>query len=156
MTEFRAPTRATLDPFLYMELTPEQTAARLVAPNAVTLAEAAYEPSSEVWGIWDSDTAVGLVAYLDLAHPEIELAEGDDPNAFFLWRLFIDQRYQRAGHGRLALEHMVERAKALGRPKVYTTFVPHEEGAGGFYDGFGFKPTGRMFDDEHELVLSLT
>lgn len=156
MTSFVKPTRETLSAFLKMELTPAQTEARLVAPNAGTLAEAAYEPASEVWGMWEGCTPVGLVAFLDLAHPEIELDEGEDPNSLFLWRLFVDQRYQRSGHGRQALEFLLKRAKEMSRPKVYTSCVPHKEGALGFYENFGFKPNGRTYGDEIELGLDVT
>jgi len=42
VTEFHKPTNDTLLPILKMELTPAQTDAKLVAPNAITLAQAAY------------------------------------------------------------------------------------------------------------------
>ncbi len=158
MSDFRKPTRDTLLPFLRLELTPEQTAARLVAPTAVTLAQDAYDPSSEVWFIYDKETPVGLVALWDPAHPEADLEDGDDPKCLFLWRLFIDHRHQKAGHGSAALNFLLKRARELGRSKVKTSYVPHEtQSAAAFYEAFGFSPTGRLIDeDEIEMVLEVT
>ena len=157
MTEFHKPTNDTLLPILKMELTPAQTDAKLVAPNAVTLAQAAYYPPSEVWGIWEGETPVGLVALVDGSHPEADLEEGDDPNALLLWRLFIDKTHQGKGHGTKALEFVTDLARKKGLPKVYTSAVQHEFSARPLYERFGFKPTGRVIDgDEDELVYSVT
>jgi len=93
------------------------------------------------------------VAFLDFSHPEIDLEEGENPDALFLWRLFIDQRFQKSGHGRQTIAFLLKRAKELGRSKVHTSCVVHAEGAQGFYEQFGFKPSGRTQDDEIEMVL---
>jgi len=41
----------------------------------------------------------------------------------------------------------------LSISKVHTSCVVHAEGAQGFYEQFGFKPSGRTQDDEIEMVL---
>jgi len=157
MISFQKPTRDTLLPFLMMELTPEQTEARLVAPNAATVAQAAYYSPAEVWGIWERETPVGLLALVDGTHPEADLEEGDDPNALLLWRLFIDKEHQRKGYGTKALEFVAELARKKGLPRVYTSAVQHEISARPLYEKFGFKPTGRIIDgDEDELVYEIT
>ncbi len=155
MTRFERPTRGALMPFLKMEVTPAQAAARLVAPNAVTLAQASFDPASQVWFIYDDDTPAGMVAMTDLAHPEAALDEGDDTEGFFLWRLFIDQHHQGNGHGKAAVAFAIEQARALGRPKLYLTHGIAEVGPARFYEALGFVPTGRFVDDEREMVLGL-
>ncbi len=156
MIAFRAPTRETLLPFLKMELTEAQWDARLVAPNAVTLAQAAYNPASEVWGIYDGDTPVGLMALIDFAHPEADLQEGDPPDALYLWRLLIDETHQRKGYGRAALDHAVKRARALQRSSVTLGAVPGDQSAIPFYESYGFVQTGRVVDGEREMAFRLT
>ena len=42
--------------------------AGLVAPNEITLAQAAYEPGGYVWGLWEGDIAVGLLAMIHPGH----------------------------------------------------------------------------------------
>ena len=157
MISFQKPTRETLLPFLKMELTPEQTEARLVAPNAVTLAQAAYEPASEVYEIWDDEIPVGLIALWDPAHPDADVEDGDDPESLFLWRLFIDKAHQRQGYGTKALDFCLKRATEMDRPKLYTSAVEHPLSAQPVYEKFGFQATGRIIDDcEIELVIEVT
>ncbi len=156
MIRFAKPTMATLRPFMMMKLTPEQTDADLVAPNAATLAQDAYDPASETWFIYDDDTPVGLVAVIDTAHAGFEAEDGDDTNALYLWRLFISAENQKRGFGAQTLKFLVSHAKQLGRPKLYTSYVPHPLCAGPFYEAFGFTPTGRIVDDEVELVIDVT
>jgi diamine N-acetyltransferase len=69
----------------------------LVAENAKTLAQAAYETGSSVWGLWVSEEPVGLMAMIDpRVYPWLD--EGDDPSAAYLWRLMIDARHQGRGY----------------------------------------------------------
>ena len=140
-----------------MTLTPEQTKAELVASNAVTLAQAAYYPAAEVWGIWNEDIPIGLVALVDGSHPEADLEEEGDPNALLLWRLFIDKDHQRQGHGTAALTFVTGLARERGLAKIYTSAVQHDISARPMYEAFGFTPTGRVIDgDEDELVFEVT
>lgn len=62
--------------------------AGLVAPNEITLAQAAYEPGGYVWGLWEGDIAVGLLAMIH-PHEAGGMEEGEDPDAAYLWRLMI-------------------------------------------------------------------
>ena len=45
---------------------------QLVAPNDVTFTQAATEGGSEVYGLFDGDKPVGLIAIIDLAHPDAQ------------------------------------------------------------------------------------
>lgn len=149
MIEFRDITRQTLRDFLRMSLSD------FVAPNAVTVAEVAFDPSSSVAGIWDDDVAVGLVAWVDLAHPEAEFEEGDDPNGIYLWRLSIDAPHQRKGYGSAAIRHVADIGRALGRKTLYLTSVDAPGSGVPFYEKFGLVRTGRVIDGEVELCLPL-
>ena len=77
-------------------------------------------------------------------------------DGWYLWRLLIDRMHQRRGIGDRALRQFSERLRTHGVPRLYTSCV---EGIAGtprpFYDRLGFVATGRIVDDETELVLEL-
>jgi diamine N-acetyltransferase len=126
----------------------------LVADNVKTLAQAAYEPNSTVWGLWSGETAVGLMAMIDfVGYPH--LFEGEDPNSAYLWRLMIDHAQQGKGFGRQALTLARDVAKGWQRPRLYASVadVPHSNL--GFYLKNGFRETGRIFDGERDIVCDL-
>ena len=150
MLERRAITRDTLGPLLRLKVRPDQE--HLVAPNAVTVAQAAYEqPGAYVWGLWHGDDAVGLLAMI---HPrEYEhLEPGDDPDGAYIWRLMIAADHQGKGHGAAAIAECVAQARAWGLPRVATSVVATDDSNIGFYERLGFRRTGAIVDDE--LVLS--
>lgn len=124
-----------------------------VAPNAVTIAQSAYEPGGHVWGLWDDETPVGLLAITDQA--EADLDDGDEPRCAFLWRLMVDGAHQGRGHGAAALRIAAARARAWGKPFLITSAVDVPGGAVAFYERHGFRRTGRLLDDEVELVRDL-
>ena len=124
-----------------------------VAPNAVTLAQAAHEPGAHVWGLWEDDVAVGLMALVDQA--EGDLDEGDDPECAFLWRLMIDAAHQGRGLGARALRLAEARALAWRKPRLVTSAGEVEGGAVPFYERHGYRRTGRVRDGEVELVRDL-
>ena len=72
----------------------------LVSSNAKTLAEAAYETGSDVWGLWDKAALVGLMAMINPAeHPFQDYpftAPRDGTPAAYLWRLMVGGRFIRA------------------------------------------------------------
>ncbi|TAG08960.1 MAG: hypothetical protein EAZ40_18345, partial [Rhodobacterales bacterium] len=74
----------------------------LVAPNVKTLAEAPYEPGAVVWGLWDDDQPVGLMAMVD---PDGVRLHGPfvQAGAAYLWRLMIGSKVQGRGYGAQAL-----------------------------------------------------
>lgn len=148
MLERREITHETLTPLLRLKTRPDQ--AHLVASNAVTIAQAAYEPGGYVWGLWDGDVAVGLLAML---HPyEAELDEGDDPDGAYVWRLLIGADFQGKGYGRAAIGEALVQARAWGLPRLATSVVDSPDSNIGFYEGLGFRRTGAIVDGE--IVLS--
>lgn len=125
----------------------------LVAENAVTLAQAAYEPGAEVWGLWEGGTPVGLMAMIDPR--EGALDPGDDPEAAYLWRLMIGAAHQGRGLGAAALAEACAQARLWGLPRLAATVVEREGSALPFYLRHGFRRTGRVTGGEAEIVLDL-
>jgi len=125
---------------------------RFVSTVVDSLLEAAEEPDGRAiaWGVYYDETPVGFVMISD----EVG-APGYIPQ--YLWKLLIDERYQRRGHGTATLDLIV--AYFRGRPGVNEMWTSAGRGEGSplpFYERYGFVRTGQVvFDDEVLLRLDL-
>lgn len=116
-----------------------------VAPNAVSIAQAHFEPSAWFRAIYAGDEPVGFIMLED----DVENHE------YTLWRLMIDHRHQRKGYGRRAVELLIDYVRTRpGATELLTSYVPGERGPAEFYRGLGFTPTGNV--DDGEVVVRLT
>lgn len=123
-----------------------------VSPNAATIAQAAYEPGAKVWGLWDLDVPVGLLAMIDLEqNPD---RDPDAPNAAYIWRLMIASDHQSKGYGRDALAGALQITHDWGRSDLLLSAVEKENGALPFYQRFGFERTGKLVYGEVEMRVS--
>lgn len=150
MLERREITRDNLRPLLNLAVRPDQV--HLVAPNPVTIAQCVYEqPGGYVWGLWDGETAVGLLAMI---HPREyqHLEPGDDPDGAYVWRLMIGAEHQGKGYGRAAIALCRDQARAWGLPRVALSVVQADDSNIGFYEKLGFRRTGGIVDGE--IVLA--
>ena len=68
-----------------------------------------------------------------------------------LVRLMVDGRFQGRGHGRAALEAIVELIRSRGLSTVRLSVVADNEQALGFYRRNGFVETGEI--QEREVVM---
>ena len=111
---------------------------QFVADNPRSLATAAYNQYAWPRAIYADETPVGFVMLYDDPHqPE-----------YFLWRLMVDQRYQRLGFGRRAIEQVID--YVCGRPNVTSLGVSYVAGEGSpqaFYAGLGFVETGEVEEE---------
>ncbi len=84
-----------------LEVSPGQQ--RFVSNVADSLREAAAEPDGRAlyWAVYADETPVGFVMISD----EVG-GRGYIPQ--YLWKLFIDERYQRRGYGTATLDLIVE------------------------------------------------
>ncbi|WP_171177850.1 N-acetyltransferase [Ruegeria sp. HKCCD8929] len=153
MTDFRLLTKDTLRPLAALNVREEQTS--FVSSNLMTMAQSVFEPGSEIYGIWNDDTPLGLLAIVDMSHPEADLDEGDDPDGIYVWRLMVDQAHQGRGYGQAALEFAKSLAQERGRSKLIISVVDEPGGAMPLYKVFGFRPTGRIAHGEVEMSMQL-
>jgi diamine N-acetyltransferase len=115
-----------------------------VAPNALTVAEAAYEPNAWLRAIYAGDEPVGLLGLV---------ADTEAPD-YWLARLMIAGQHQGRGYGRQAMSLLIEHVRGLPRAQeLRTSCVPDPDGPREFYRGLGFEPTGEEVSGE--MVLSL-
>ena len=140
--ELREITADTVRQIIKLEVAPEQN--QFVAPNAVSIAQAYFEPKAWFRAIYSDDEPVGFIMLFD---------DPDKPE-YYLWRLMVADGHQREGYGRRGLELLVDYVR--GRPnasELLTSYVPTEGGPEHFYRGFGFVDTGVI--DGGEVVLRL-
>ena len=135
--------RETLRPFLRMKVAESQE--RMVANNAVSIAQAHFEPKAWFRGIYADETPVGFIMLYD---------DPEEP-VYFLWRLMVADEFQGMGYGRKAIAQLVEYVKT--RPnatELKVSHVPDLPGnPGPFYQKLGFEYTGE--EDDGELVMRL-
>jgi diamine N-acetyltransferase len=116
----------------------------MVAPNAVSIAQAHFNKKAWFRGIYADDTPVGFVMLYD---------DADKPE-YFLWRLMIAGPHQGKGFGRQAMLKLIDYVKERpGATELKASYVPIPGGPGPFYQSLGFEPTGEM--DGNEAVIRL-
>ena len=154
MLERRPVLRDDVVPLIKLAVRPDQS--DLVASNATTLAQAAYETGSYVWGLWDGDILVGLMAMIHPGEYPWDGYGGNEPNddrtAAYLWRLRVGVDFQGKGYGSAALAMAFEQARTWGCPRLtaHVSDAPHSNLS--FYERFGFRNTGEI--DQGEVVIA--
>ena len=129
--------------------------AHLVAPNAVSIAQAHFNPQAWFRAIYADESPVGFAMLEDwsqVARQTPDLIH--NTQSVMLWRFMIDHRYQKMGFGEQALRLIITHART--RPNVTSlllSFVPGENNPEPFYQRFGFVRTGE--EDEGELIMRL-
>jgi diamine N-acetyltransferase len=117
-----------------------------VAPNAVSIAQAYFEPKAWFRAIYADETPVGFLMLYD------------DPGEaqYFLWRYMIDARYQKLGFGKRAMDLLVEHVRSRPNARYLTLSChPGEEGPEPFYRKYGFTRTGEWLSEECEMKIEL-
>jgi diamine N-acetyltransferase len=127
-----------------LEVAPEQRG--FVAPNAISIAQAHFEPRAWFRAVYAGDEPVGFV----MLYEDAEKAE------YFLWRFMVSAEHQGKGYGRRALDLVVDRVRGLpGAAELRTSYVPGDHGPRGFYLRYGFVETGEVEEGERVIRLDL-
>jgi diamine N-acetyltransferase len=134
----------------------------MVAPNAVSIAQAHFEPKAWFRAVYADDVPVGFVMLYDnpgspAAGPkgDAEDEEASGPE-YFLWRFMIAGPHHGKGYGRRAIERLVEYVKTRPGASVLETSCGQGPGSPeGFYRSLGFVRNGQMHGDEVGLTLDL-
>jgi diamine N-acetyltransferase len=142
-TSLREITKETVRQITALDVGPEQHG--LVAPNAVSIAEAHFEPKAWFRAIYEGEEPAGFAM----------VWRDPDAGEFYLWRFMVDARFQGRGVGGRALELLIDEARADGVDEVKLSVVPGEHSALRFYERFGFERTGVVEHGEEEMRLVL-
>lgn len=110
-----------------------------VASNVFSLAQAKVYPECVCWAIYNDETLVGFTMYcLDQEDQE-----------YWIYRLMIDAQQQGKGHGKAAMELVIEQLKRDPEHHViYISFEPENIAAQKLYEKLGFRADGRVIDGE--------
>ena len=139
-------TSETVVPICKLSDTLSEQQKKMVAPNAMSIAQAYFSDQAWFRAIYAGETPVGFI----MLHDDPEKGE------YFLWRLMVAGPYQGKGYGRKAVQLLIEHVKTRpGARELLTSHVPIEGGPGEFYQKLGFEPTGEVEDDEVVVRLPL-
>lgn len=114
--------------------------------DSYTMLARAYayrEQRSRAFVIYDDETPVGMGMYHDC--PELD--------AYDLSQLFIDERYQGKGYGKVATKLVLEAMQQDSKySKVVLCYIEGNDAAKKLYENFGFVEIDR---DEDEIIMEL-
>ena len=137
-------TKDTVRAVIRLETTEHQRS--FVAPNAVSISQAYFEPKAWFRAIYAGDDPVGFVMTYE---------DPDEPQ-YYLWRLMIAAEHQGEGYGWAAMQQLIDRVRGLpNATRLLTSYVPGEGSPMGFYHRLGFVDTGEMEGDEVVCALEL-
>ncbi len=118
----------------------------MVAPNAVSIAEAYFEEHAWFRAIYADETPVGFVMLYD---------NQEEPE-YFLWRLMISGAHHGKGFGRRAMDLVIDYVRTRPGAKILETSCGQGPGSPeGFYRRLGFERNGKMLGQEVGLSLVL-
>ena len=118
-----------------------------VAPNAVSIAQAHFEPAASFKAIYAAETPVGFLMW----------RPGSESGTCYLWRFMIDHRHQKNGYGKTALTLLFQALRDRGFHVLKTSVVQRSaQGSAGpleFYRSLGFRETGETLPNGESLLL---
>jgi N-acetyltransferase len=129
----------------------------MVAPNGMSVAQAAYSNNAWPRAVYAGDEPVGFVMLFD---PTLDLdaakKKGEPLDVLYIWRLMIDFKHQGKGYGEQVIQRVVERAKSMPAiNEVRLSYVMSDGSAKPFYERCGFRDTGKIDDGEMEMSLPI-
>lgn len=137
----RAVSRDNFDAICSLPLPPEQQA--MLADNAYSLAEAAYNPGYQVRAIYRDETAVGFMMWV----PE-------SASRWSIWRFMVAAPHQGRGIGSVALQLAMAEIRAQpGARELEICYHPGNEGSRRLYARHGFVEQGLDADGEDMLAV---
>lgn len=118
-------------------------------------AERYPEALARYWAAHDGDEIVGFAMISDGIPEDVLEADPTLVGPYFLWRLLIDERYQRQGYGTAVVDRVVDYVRSRGGDHLLVSYSPGEGNPGPFYERYGFVPTDRIVEGERVLRLDL-
>ena len=127
-------------------LKPKEEQRSLVASNALSIAQAHFDPTAWFRAIYAEEKPVGFV--MIRREPESRVC--------ILWRFMIDGGHQGKGYGRAALSLTIRHVRTIANvDEIVTSYVPVHGCPRGFYAQFGFADTGELLPSG-ERIMRLT
>jgi diamine N-acetyltransferase len=146
-------TAATVRTVAALDVLPRQRG--YVASNALSLAEALFNPGAWYRAVYADDKPVGFVQLFDPLAPGAKSRGTIAGHEISLWRFMIDARYQGLGFGRRALDAVCSTVQE--NPRIHglvSSYVPGPDSPEGFYLRYGFRHTGRTCANGTEMEIA--
>ena len=146
-------TKDNVNPIVRMS--PGAIGERMVATNGISIAQGTYSKNAWFRAVMANDTPVGFVMLFDPTM-NIEAAKAGDEalDSLYIWRLMIEFKHQGKGYGEQVMKLIIDRAKFMPAINaVSLSYVLRDGNAKPFYERMGFRETGKVTDDEMEMVL---
>jgi diamine N-acetyltransferase len=128
-----------------ISLTVAEDQTDLVLENAVSIAQSKVQPECIPLAVYVDETPVGFVMYC------IDRDDGE----YWLYRLMIDKAHQGKGHGRAALDLVLDRIRT---DKIHNKILLGVDLAGvasvNLYKSLGFVSNGQTVGKEHIMELA--
>jgi diamine N-acetyltransferase len=142
VVELREVTKDTVRSICGLQVAPAQRG--FVAPNAVSFAQALFEPRAWFRAIVADGVPVGFVM----------LSLDPDTADYWLWRLMIADGLQGRGYGRRVLDLVTDHVRTLpSATRLFVSWCPGPGSPEPLYLGYGFVATGEV--EEGEIVGAL-
>jgi diamine N-acetyltransferase len=137
-------TAATVRTICALETTEEQR--RFVAPNALSIAQAHFDPRAIFRAIYADDLPVGFVMW----------KPADELGGAYLWRFMVDRHHQQKGYATQAIALLIDLLRNAGYQRLKTSVVLGCGGPLDFYRSIDFIETDAMLaNGERVLMRSL-
>lgn len=150
---------SSLDAVTHLQVAEHQR--DFVADNAYSMMEAYLALSRHEialpFGIYHDETAIGFVMFgygKNGFDGEPACAEG----SYSIWRFMIDQRYQRRGYGREALQLSLDYVRTMPAgpaERCWLSYHPENDAARMLYASVGFAENGERCGNEIVAVIQL-
>jgi len=130
----------TLGSIINLSFTLYETQKKMVADNAVSIAQAHFSDCAWFRGIYLDDEPIGFIMTANTN----EKYKGEDLPGSYLWRFMITSKYQRKGYGTKAIKLLEDELKKLGVKEILASCVISDDSAEKFYLSTGFISTGTI------------
>lgn len=117
----------------------------LVASNEDSLLHAANEPTSVPYGIFSEGIMVGFILFDNEIYKD---------GYYWILRFMIDERFQRKGYGKAAIEEVIKMLSArVDCKQIRVSHIPHNITANKLYKDLGFIETGEL-EGNGDIILA--
>ena len=146
MVELRKINQDNYGECLNLKVSEEQRS--FVASNVYSLAQAwVFYDTAYPFAIYADNRMIGFVMMGYYA----------EKGVYTIWRFMIDERYQRKGYGKAALQLSIEYlVNEFDVREIFLSFVPNNTAAEKLYSNAGFIQTGVIEDGELEMKLVIS
>jgi len=152
MISLREITGDNVNAVIQLSDTLDQDQRELVAPNAVSLAQA-YGYKDIAWprAVYKEETLIGFV----MMNMECKYFDSPEVNGGYLWRFMIAKDFQARGYGSQVIKLLADMLRQEGKKYFKVTSMLTKGSPKVFYEKQGFVSTGKMQGDELVLFMDL-